>query len=113
MSHKVDQSANSILIIAGDTVAQPADSFNEDTCSSEGIQAVDRATGLPVWGLRCAVRQGPNQLSRKIKMIAAEQPVGFNKGGLLAAQGLDFNLYENALFVIFSPLDIRALVIKA
>lgn len=94
MGLKVDQSVNSILIIADDTVAQPAEGYNEDTRSSDGVQTTDKATGLPVWGLRCAVMQGANQLSKKIKIIAVEQPTGFTKGGLLTAQGLDFNLYE-------------------
>ena len=94
MGLKVDQSVNSILIIADDTVAQPAEGYNEDTRSSDGVQTTDKATGLPVWGLRCAVMQGANQLSKKIKIIAAEQPTGFIKGGLLTGHGLDFNLYE-------------------
>jgi hypothetical protein len=94
MGLKVDQSANSILIIADDIVAQPAEGYNEDTRSSDGVQATDKATGLPVWGLRCAVMHGANQLSKKIKIIAAEQPSGFIKGGLLTAHGLDINLYE-------------------
>ncbi len=94
MGLKIDQSANSILIIADDIVAQPAEGYNEDTRSSDGIQAIDKLTGLKVWGLRAAVMHGANQLSKKVKIIAAEQPTGFTKGGLLTAQGLDINLYE-------------------
>lgn len=94
MGLKVDQSANSILIIADDIAAQPAEGYNEDTRSSDGIQAIDKATGLKVWGLRCAVMHGANQLSKKIKIVAADQPTGFTKGGLLTAHGLDINLYE-------------------
>lgn len=94
MGLKVDQNANSILIISDDIAAQPVEGYDETTRKSDGVQATDRNTGLPVWALRCAVMQGATQLARKIKIVAAEQPTGFTKGGLLSAQGLDFNLYE-------------------